>query len=150
MVVQLGYGGGWAWGVSPEAGVSMTRVRGAGDGDGDVAAQGARLSWKAFREEVMMKHDHDLRYGRTIVAWPDEVTQGGREDVLRLCLCLSAGVYTAVDISPSVTSRLHHLPARAAGCEVVRCRCENKRHNGLSGRWMGMYCTVWYKMLGNC
>lgn len=42
VVVQLGYGGGWAWGVSPEAGVG-------GTGDG---SNGARLSWKAFREEV--------------------------------------------------------------------------------------------------
>lgn len=44
VVVQLGYGGGWAWGVSPEAGVR---------GSGDDESGSARLSWKAFREEVM-------------------------------------------------------------------------------------------------
>ncbi|CAN0203372.1 unnamed protein product, partial [Ectocarpus fasciculatus] len=43
VVVQLGYGGGWAWGVSPDAAV--------GGNEGDDGS-GARLSWKAFREEV--------------------------------------------------------------------------------------------------
>ena len=46
MVVQLGYGGGWAWGVSPEAG-----LRGTGDGENG----STRLSWKAFREEVSLE-----------------------------------------------------------------------------------------------
>lgn len=41
VVVQLGYGGGGAWGVSPEAAVISSQ-----EGDG------AQPSWKAFREEV--------------------------------------------------------------------------------------------------
>lgn len=41
VVMQLGYGGGKAWGVSPDAAVG-----GVEDGSG------VRPSWKAFREEV--------------------------------------------------------------------------------------------------
>ncbi|CAM9187629.1 unnamed protein product [Ectocarpus sp. 12 AP-2014] len=43
VVVQLGYGGGWAWGVSPDAAV--------GGSEGEDGS-GARPSWKAFREET--------------------------------------------------------------------------------------------------
>ena len=41
VVVQLGYGGGEAWGVFPEAGV--------GRSEGE---SGDRPSWKVFREDV--------------------------------------------------------------------------------------------------
>lgn len=41
VVVQLAYGGGAAWGVSPDAAVAA----GGDEKDGE-------LSWKAFREEV--------------------------------------------------------------------------------------------------
>ena len=41
VVVQLGYGGGEAWGVSPEAGVARSE-----------SGSGVRPSWKDFREDV--------------------------------------------------------------------------------------------------